>query len=162
MKMKHLLAALVAASAAHTALPFAPTNLFTPYSSSLRLPSAPKKCAFRVGANAEYGQTNTGKNADSRKANVLNIFETSQSVLAALEQPTTDVATTDFIATRNALRVAGARDDGKRGHIALQGKFEQWDATPHATYSPCIDVVPGKLSFGVALPVRGMRVYDVK
>lgn len=162
MNMKRLLAALMVASAAHTALPFAPTNLFAPYASSLRLPSAPKKCAFRVGANGEYGQTNTGKNADGRKANVLNLFETSQSVLAALEQPTTAVATTDFIATRNALHILGAYDDGTRGHIALQGKFEQWDVTPHVSYKPCIDAIPGALSLSAALPVRGMRVYDVK
>ena len=160
-KNKKIISIATIAALMHTAQPFASTNLFKPYSPTLRFAAAPKQCHFRVGANGEYGTSSTGKNGNSRRANVLNIFETSQSALAALEQPTDAVETAGFIAMRNQLRVAAARDDGQRGHIALSGKFEQWDVTPHVTYTTGVDFMPGNISLNVAVPMRGMRVHGI-
>ena len=162
MRMNKIIPFIAVATALQTAHPFAATNLFKAHSPTLRLAQAPKKCHFRVGANGEYGQSRTGRNADSSKVNVLNLFEASQSALAALEQPTDAVLNaTDFINVRDQLRIIGARDDGTRSHIALSGKFEQWDVTPHVTYSSPIDLIPGTLSIMVALPIRQMRIDDV-
>ena len=101
MRIKKILLSLslVAIGSAHT---FAPTTFLQPYDPALRLPAAPEKYSFRFGANTEWGQTKNGYNWDSNRANVLRLYNDSQSTLAMIEQPISTVNTAALQAVRNA------------------------------------------------------------
>lgn len=150
---------------------FAPTNFFPPYDPALRLPPASDKDPFRIGLNIEWGETHNCRNWDGDKHNVLQIHNDSESSIAALYNPTTAVATADFLNLNRLLRIAGgawrpggvggggAFDDGVRGHIRWTGHFEQVDFTPHLRYEFPFNFA-GHLAISAMLPIRHAEIDD--
>lgn len=138
---------------------FAPTNFFPPYDPNLRLAHAPKTSPFRAGVNVEWGKGKHARNWDGKKRNVFSVYDDDLSTIAMLEQPAPAIeALPEFIAVRDTLRIFGARDDGIRGHVSLNGEFEQFDVTPHVQY-----VLPfyryGRFALQLALPIRHARIH---
>ncbi len=141
-----------------TANAFVPINFFKSYDVNLRHHDAPKGNPFRFGVNLEYGQGHDGRNWDSKKANILQTYEATQAVIPML----INGKNADITAAYNHLLVGGAAlDDGTRGHVALTGKLSALETQLHARYELPISQIPGKLSIGLALPVRHANVSDI-
>jgi len=163
--------AILAISVVAGARAFAPTNFFTPWDPALRLPPAGKSTPFRIGVNMEYGDTHNGRNWDDKKRNVLRLYDETQAAIPALEQPSAAIDTPDFENLIHQLRIAGWRpggvngggawDDGTRGHLLLNGKFEQFDVTPHMRYILPFKSFPGSLALSAHLPIRHAEIDNV-
>lgn len=154
------LCALTAGASAIT-----PTNFFTPFDPNLRMPDVENE-TFTVGMNFEYGATSRGRNLDSKKANVLQLYNTTEAVIPMLMAPTATLtaahseAGTLLNSWSSAL--TSATDDGTRGHIAFTGKFEQIDATLWAGYKIPWDLGAGKFAINAYLPLRKAEIKDVR
>lgn len=134
---------------------FAPTNFFPPYDPALFLPQA-DRCSvpFRVGVNAEYGWARNGRNANSDRANVLQIYDATQALIPMLINAQNPAATNLFLCAGQPM------DDGVRGHVEFNGRFSQIDVTPFVRYMLPIDM-PGDLSVSAALPFRHAKLDRV-
>ena len=137
---------------------FAPNNFFKPYDYNLRLNEAGKKQhAFRLGANVEYGSRLTGKDWDSKTRNVLALYEETQAFIPSLMGPV-NTAAVGVLAGLGAPFGGAPVDDGVRGHVALNGRFEMLDVTLQGRYALPFRPVPGCLGLNVQLPIRDARV----
>ena len=65
---------------------FAPVNVFSPDSSTLRMPYVRNK-QFTFGLSGEYGRKSTGRNWDGKKSNILAMYDPDQEVVAAMRKP---------------------------------------------------------------------------
>jgi hypothetical protein len=156
---KRLVALAVVGFQLADASAFAPNNFFDPYDPNLRLQAAPDTC-LRIGANIEHGHTCDGRNIDSDKTNILQIYNETQSTIAMVMKPQKDVQDKLPFYLPNLTSWAGApTDDGYRGRLKFTGEFEQLDITAHLNYLLPTDILSGDLSIGAYIP---MRKADVK
>lgn len=140
---------------------WAPTNFFTPYDPNLKLAKAPGKKPFRIGVAFEYGDTKKGRNWDDKKVNILQINNATESSLAMLENPTTEINTAAFQLLRAQQHAMGAEDDGVRGHLRYTGDFDQFEATPHVRYQLPFKASIGVFGLAAYLPIRHANVDGI-
>jgi hypothetical protein len=143
---------------------FAPTNFFNPYDPNLRLPSI-KDTNFQVGVNAEYGSTNSGRNIDEKQKNILQIYQSSQTTIPMLMNPTPGLknkSTVDALLLGWNTPYAGQPlDDGTRGHLVFCGDFSQIDVTLSGEYKIPFDFGAGDLFLSGYLPVRNADISNI-
>jgi hypothetical protein len=139
---------------------FAPTNFFEPYDVTLRL-DQPDNTSFKLGANVEHGYTCKGQNLESIEANVLRLYDDTQATIPMLFSPVgpNAAAINDKFLQLTTAYAGQPLDDGVRGHIALDGKFEQTDLTVHGKYLLPLDMIDGDLSISLHMPIRWARMY---
>ncbi len=152
-KINKTLIALLALSS--QAMAFAPSNFFKPYDSSLTLHTGCKgKQAFKVGANVEYGYDHDGKSWNSKSKNVLKLYEDTQSFMSSLRgAPAGSPAEVQLHGLTYPVV-----DDGTRGQVDINGKFEMLDVSVHGRYELPFKAIPGHLGLSVMLPIRDARV----
>jgi len=144
----------------HVAQAYAPTNFFRPYDINLRTAEW-KGTDFKVGANFEYGETSKCRDYDENKNGVLRRYNESESTLAMLMGANRG---TEIYNLANQLLspFVPATDDGVRGHFNLDGKFEEWDLTLWGKYDLPIEVLSGNWSISAYLPIKSLKVENVK
>lgn len=141
---------------------FAPNNFFPPYDPNLRMPSWDdqnfyKKSAWRIGANFEAGSTGHSRSTESKRVNLLQMYDATQAAIPML-MGSNNKSTALFLQSLTAAYPGQPLDDGLRGHIKLEGVFEMYDATVHGRYWLPFDFIPGYVSLFVALPIRHMKL----
>jgi hypothetical protein len=174
MKMfKTLLAACGVLTVSSMLCAFAPTNFFLPFDPALRLPPAPHRDPFRIGVNAEYGDTKHCRNWDGNKRDLLQVNNDTEAVIPMFEEPVSIEDVDAFLAVKTKLHLAGGCsrtggttgcgmfDDGVAGHLRLHGKFEQIDVTPHVRYVLPLKLFPGDLALSAYLPIRHAHVHGI-
>jgi len=159
-KLFKTLALLLASSAQLTA--FAPTNFFKPYDANLDLlGECKKKQPFKIGANVEYGFDHAGKDWNGNSKNVLKLYEPTQQFISAVRNaPATNTAAANQYAALVALPLLAAIDDGARGHVDINGRFEMVDISVHGRYEMPFKAIPGSLGLSLMLPIRDARMYN--
>jgi hypothetical protein len=151
--------------AAGNAGAFAPTNFFEPYDPNLRLPIC--KSSFRLGVNAEYGDTSTARDWDGKKRNVLRIHDQAENVVAMLlgNQGVSMTGVDDFInANIDPMHIPAVTTNpaSSDSAIAFDGDFRQFDATVYAEYKFPQHFLDGHFRFGAYLPIRDAAIRNVK
>lgn len=145
---------------------FANTNFFRPYEPATRIPLL-KGTHFHLGlSNLEYGEGKNGHNTRSKKRNILQLHNETESaipmILNAADQTVINtLAAGTLIPILTAIPNA-LDDDGDRGHQRLTGKFNGLDATFFFGYTSCCKKIPGHLTFTLYVPVAQKEVRDVK
>lgn len=158
-KLFKTLALLLATSAQLTA--FAPTNFFKPYDANLDVHSGCKhKRAFKIGANVEYGFDHASKDWNGNSKNVLKLYEPTQSFISAVRNAPAGSAAANQYNLLVGPPLGAALDDGTRGHVDINGRFEMVDVSLHGRYELPIKAIPGCLGVSVMLPIRDARVND--
>ena len=139
---------------------FAHTNFSRPYDINFRMAQWKGK-DFRLGVNAEYGTTSSGRDWDENKVGTLRIYNDSESALTMLMGAQRG---SDIYNLANALlpAFAPATDDGVRGHFKLDGKYEELALTVHGKYNLPIEAIPGNFDISFYIPFRSMDVKNVK
>lgn len=148
---------------------FAPTNSFRPYDAALRLAAARGDDPRHLGIQFEYGQTSDGRNWESKRSNVLQVHNASESMLSMLKDAAT-AKLTPAVANelaqmrRNGFVLGGgaAVDDGVRGHLEMTGEYTGWDVNFHAGYDLPFKGLPGEFSLYVYVPVVHRGIDDIK
>lgn len=134
---------------------FAPTNFFELYNPNLYLYKDVQK-NLRVGMSFEYGLTKSGKTYGSGRANVLQLHDEAESVLAMFDTPTTS-REDDLTA---ALGVA-ALPDTNFAKVKFAGSFQQSTTGVNAEYRLPLEILSGTTNVSLCLPIHQMRITDV-
>ncbi|MFH1644653.1 MAG: hypothetical protein ABIA74_05795 [bacterium] len=146
-----------------TAIPafaMAPTNFYRPYDVNLKTTDIKDK-SWKFGVNIEYGNTSKGKNLHEDKANILNLWNETESSIAMLAGFEKDTEPWKII--NNLGYVFGsATDDGVRGHFKFTGDFEETDLTLWGQWKLPIKSIGGRFDFCVYAPVKWMKIHNVK
>jgi len=166
MNIKQILKqlALVSSAFVATASPFAPTTFFQPYDPNLRLPEW-RHQTIKVGAVLEYGTTSRAQNWNGKRKNILQIHNDTESTIAMLQ------SANDSGAAKYQLQLLDgdpgsadyATDDGTRGHVELNGDFSEFQTIVYGQYKlPSFDFIPGALKLEAHLPVKSIKVDNVR
>lgn len=146
-----------------SAMPFAQSNFFLPYDPALKFPAVQQdedNCGLSFGVcNIEYGGKRTGRNGQRNHRSILALADDTQSTLAMLENPVGPNAAT---ITAFAAVFAGIGDDGTRGHLQLEGKFDRIDATFFAGYQIPATIFGGTLGIEVYAPLVHKEVHGIQ
>jgi hypothetical protein len=147
-----------------------PTNFFVPYDSNLRPPFAPDT-KFRLGAAVEFGNTKTGQNWDSKKKNILKLYDEQQDLLYALQSPVTapvsEIApeVVDFLIYAHG-GIPGvinpAAPESRLGLVGFEGRFHDIDTTLYGSYKFPFKILSGGLKIGAYLPIRYVKIDGVE
>jgi hypothetical protein len=144
---------------------FAPTNFFTPNDPNLRLPitSSP----FRLGIQAEYGSTSSAYDWDSKKHNVLRIYDQAENIIPMLlsNQNRGAQNVDDFInANINPLNIPAITADptSSDSSVAFDGDFKQADITIFGKYKFPQHFLEGHLHWYTYLPIRNAQVKNIR
>lgn len=137
---------------------FAPTNFFTPYDPNLQLPKCPK-APLHIGLTAEYGQSNSVRNWEGDKHNVLKIYNQYEDAATMFKNPSSkikDKVTTEFN------RFYGAWG-GQIVHapISFEGEFSLLDLTLFGKYR-LKNLLEGDFVISLYMPIRWQKIEDVK
>ncbi|MBT5015648.1 hypothetical protein HOM50_04545 [bacterium] len=128
-----------------------PINVVRPYDIDMHWAPQPAG-TWEYGVVGEFAGTVNAYNSDGKKTNVLQMWECNVDSLAMLRgfPSETDIGQT------NAL-LAGATDNGVRGHVVPTGTLNVWDASLSIRY-----FFPANLSLGIYLPLYTMSLGDIK
>jgi len=137
---------------------FAPTNFFLHHDSALRFPVLHHNRNFALGVyKLEYGREDEGRSWDGKERNILQLHDTTESLVSAFRNPVTANVKGIF----DMLSILGPDpDNGVRGQLCLNGKFSEIDATFFAGWTLPINM-PGALSLVLYVPVVNKKVSDI-
>ncbi|MCF7799917.1 hypothetical protein K9M16_02885 [Candidatus Babeliales bacterium] len=135
------------------------TNFYRPYDINFRMEDWPKT-KFKLGVNIETGSTHNAKDSSEHKTNVLQIYNSTESTLAMLMGGPVNTDAYD-LANYFLAAYGPALDDGVRGHLKLNGKFEQTEFSLWAKYRLPNCAIPGHFDLSLYLPIKYLAIKNV-
>lgn len=139
------------------------TNFFRPSDSTVKLPALEER-KWQFGSRFEYGSTASAHNIGNSRCNVLEIFNPTQSALAMIENPSSDVdarlTNSDGGNIRSFLQTV--QRDGIRGTQTTAGHFSAWDWTLFGSRAFSFYRVPGFFTFSAHFPIRHQEISNVR
>lgn len=160
MNLKNILKYIAATFIISTNLSgvFAPSNTFAPYDPNLRLP----KCSnmrIHLGANAEYGQSNSARNWEGDKHNVLQIHDKCQDAITMLKNPS--CAIKDKVTSVYDELYSAWGSQILSAPLCLQGEYRELNLTFFGKYF-FKNFIGGDLGIDVHIPVLWKKIENVK
>ena len=150
---------------------FAPTNFFAPFDINWRTDVWPQTnvrpqekdtyTKFKLGAFAEYGDTQHGHNSDNDRTGVLSIYQDTQSSIAMLLGAPEGSPITTLARTLSAALLP-ATDDGCRGRFELDGNYREFDYTFFGQYTFLIPNLPGNFDLTALVPFKERSINNIE
>lgn len=135
-----------------------PTNFHRPYDVDFRLYEWGKS-KFRIGAFIEDGKTSTGRDWDSNKVGIFQLYNQTESSLGMLLGVPSG-SFLDKLAKSLGVSAATATDNGCRGRFKLDGSYKERNYTFFAHYKLPI-TLDGIFQLSLFVPIREREFYNV-
>ncbi len=116
---------------------------------------------FKVGDIVEYGSTKRSYNSAGDKVDLLSFYHDTQSSLAMARgaRAGSDI---DLLAQDLVDPIIHASDSRVLGRFKIDGEYEELAYTFLTQYNFAFETVPGKFDFSIYLPIRDMKIKDVR
>lgn len=141
------------------------TNFSTPYDIIFRLPQwskgRGKLARVQLSQSFEYGSTQTSRNAESDKTDLLSLYNCGESTIAMLKGQCQSSCATKLLEQLSAA-VSPFGDDGSRGRIRLFAEYEEWNLNFHNRLNFAIPGISGNFHTALHIPVRHRAFKDVR
>jgi len=139
---------------------YAPTNFYRPFEVDFRnYEWGNEKLNLRVGAFAEYGQTDDCRDWDENKNNVIRLYNQTESSLAMLLGAPKD---SQIYKIANSLGVSSAvaTSDDYRGKFFLNGEYEETNLVFFSRYKLPI-TLDGTFELSLFVPLKSMEFKNI-
>jgi len=137
---------------------YTPTNFHRPYDVDFRQYEWEKN-NFRVGMFVEDGKTDKGRDWDSNKVGIFQLYNTTESSLGMLLGVPKD-SYLDKLAKSLGVSAATATDNSCRGRFKLDGNYKERSYTFFTRYKLPI-TLDGTFELGLFVPFKEMELYNV-
>ena len=148
----------------HNVSALATTSFFRPWDVAWNTDYWPEGSGykkFKLAAQLEYGDTDDGWNYSNNKSGVLGMYQDSQSAIAATFGAAPCSALDDLSRSLSPA-LSPATDDGCRGRLCVDGRYQEFDVTLHGQYNFLVDGIDGFFDVSLYVPFVDKKVTNVQ